>query len=53
MSRAGVGHLANDPKLVDKGEIGMVLGQNNVRNSEGTGDLEFFYTIDKRVAKVR
>ena len=31
----------------------MILGQNDVRNSEGAGDLEFVYTIDKSVAKVR
>ena len=57
MSRAGVGHLANalrnDPELNEKGELGMILGQNDARKSEGAGDLEFVYTIDRSVEKVR
>ena len=57
MSGAGVGHLANalrdDPAVNEKGELGMILGQNDVRNSEGAGDLEYIYTIDRSVDKVR
>ena len=54
MSGARVDHLANalrdDHQLQDKGEVGLVIGQNDVRNSE---DLEFVFTIDKSVEKVR
>ena len=48
MSGVGAAHLANalrdDPQLKEKGELGMILGQN---------DLEFIYTIDNSVDKVR
>ena len=51
MSVAGVGHLANalrdDPQLQDKGELGLIMGQNDVRNSEGLEDLEFVRSIEK------
>ena len=51
MSGEGVGHLANvmrdDPQMQDKGEIAMVIGQNDVMNSKDTGNFEFVYTIDK------
>ena len=57
MSGAGVGHLTNalrdDPQIEDKGEIALVLGQNDARNSEGAGDSELVYTIDQGVEKVR
>ena len=33
--------------------MGLVIGQNDVRNSEGVEDLEFVFTIDKSVEKVR
>ena len=53
MSWAGVGHLANalrdDPQLQDKGELGLVIGQNDVRNSEGVEEQEFVFTTDKSV----
>ena len=57
MSGAGVGHLANvmrdDPQMQDKGEIVMVIGQNDVLNSKDTGNFEFVYTVDKSIEKVR
>ena len=45
--------MRDDPQMQDKGEIVMVIGQNDVMNSKDTGNFEFVYTIDKSVEKMK
>ena len=57
MTGAGVGHLANalrdDPQIMDREAVGVVLGGNDITNSEEASPAEFVYAVDKGVGRLK
>ena len=55
--RGGIGYLVNalrdDPDIAGCGAVGVVLGGNDITNSEAASDAEFVYTIDKGVGRLK